>query len=1149
MNNLIRSLFLAVALVWTHGAFAQASITLIGPPSSNYTAPANFDLQASYYVSTGPKAEFIEDPVVSQNGVAIARLLEGTVPLRGLPPGRYEFIFTGRAVRILPDGDMVSRPLRSGPIIVEVTAPPVPVDAASPGATSYPNPSLVGRPSVVSIQMINTGETTWGAGSYFLDTPHDFTRDFWKFSPQPVTQDIPPGTSFTFTFEVTPSYYDQHVEWRNIEFQLRRNQNWFGLKTYTSIFVREPMNAAAFESQSVPAHMEAGKSYEVVIRMRNAGDDPWRSQDGFALGSQNPDDNMTWGIHRIRTSDVSVGSVGELRANVTAPSAAGTYSFQWRMLREGVEWFGVATPNVQISVTEPPPPPPPALVGTTYLYDALGREIGTSTDSELGPLVTATAYLPGNRVARENARGEVTTTSYQAFDTPGQEHALKIEEPEGRVTHIDRDRFAAIHRIAREVGTGAIERNYVYDAHHRLCKSVEPESGTTAMGYDPAGRLLWKANGLSLPSLKTCDSDAARASHRTISHSYDANGRLSAISSPDGLGNQTFQYAPDGLVLEATASNGEALADSVTRMRYNSRRMITSETSSLSGQADWTSSYRYDASGSLIKHTFPSGLELDYAPDALGRPRHIVDQRGRVFAGDIKRHASGAVAEFTYGNGIAHRMAQNLRQLPSRISAGAAMDFEYAYDENGNVRSIVDHAQGPSADRRMAYDGIDRLTAVQSQLPDIGQRFGYDQADNLLWIETTGQPKRHHYFDGHHRLTNVRDDAGCTIMGLAYDSAGNVSRRNGVAYSFDLQNRLRSLGTDISYAYDAKGRRVQLDSRSGTSQSRYMYLGSGEMSRSLDGMSRTLTENIYLDGDVIASIKTSAEGTESIEFHHSDSLGTRVATSVGGGALLRRTNYRAYGGSDQAASGSIGYTGHIEDADGDLIYMQQRYYSADIGRFISTDAVSPIEIDDARHVNRYAYAYSNPTTFPDPDGRCPVCIGAGIGAGIGFGIEAGAQLFTKGKVDNWTAVWISTGAGAVTGGAGAIAGRAAIAGTTTAMKAVKATATVGGAASATGKVSEAQITGNSVSSKEVAVSALTGMAGSGTGAKIGLSVTGRLEAMAAGGGISGHIGRTTQNAVQQGGKISAGSASFTQVTTDFAAGAAASFAEKKVNNP
>lgn len=978
MNWIFRTLFVLVMLHPASDALAQASITLTGPSSNSYMAPANFDLRADYYVSSGPKAEFIEDPVITQNGSPIARLLEGAVPVRGLPAGRYEYMFTGRAVRILPDGDMTSRPLRSGPIVIEVTSPPEPVDAATPGATSYPNPSLAGRRGSVSIQMINTGETTWRAGTYLLDTPHDFTRDFWQFTAQPVTHDVAPGASFTFNFSITPRYYDQHVEWRNIEFQLRRDQSWFGLKSYTSVFVREPMNASTFESQSVPLQMEAGKQYAINVRMRNTGDDPWSSEAGYSLGPQNPADNTIWGTHRIQTGSVAPGSVGDFSATVTAPAAAGTYNFQWRMVRDGVEWFGVQTPSITVDVIAPPPPPPPTIVGTTFVYDALGRSIGTSSDSELGPLLTATTYLPGNRTARFNARGNVTTTTYQAYETPGEELAVRVAEPEGRTTHIARDRFGSILSIARDVGAGSIERHYVYDTHHRLCKSVEPESGTTAMGYDQAGRVLWMATGLDLPSLQSCDAGIGQSSPRSVTRSYDVNGRLAGISSPDGYGNQTFSYSPDGLLIDASASNGGSTGTAVTRMSYNSRRMISSETSSLPGKDDWTVSYGYDRSGALASQMLASGVELRYLPDALGRPRHIVDQHGRIFASAVEHGANGRISGFIYGNGIVHRMVQNVRQIPARISAGFALDLEYAYDENANVASILDHIQGPAADRRMTYDDADRLSTVQLQLPGMDQRFAYDQADNLVRIETAGRPTRHHYFDVRHRLANVRDDAGATIVGLAYDPAGNLAKKNGIDYSFDLQNRLRYLGAASSYGYDAHGRRVTLQAASGYPDDRYMYLSSGEISRGLDGKSGGLTDNIYLEGSSIASIRTAENGAETIEFHHGDALGTRASSTLSGGGLLRRSNYSAYGQGDQPASGAIGYTGHVEDADSGLIYMQQRYYDAEIGAFLSVDSVTPHALS-GRGFNRYWYADGNPYRFTDPDGRLACGNGASCG--------------------------------------------------------------------------------------------------------------------------------------------------------------------------
>ena len=111
-------------------------------------------------------------------------------------------------------------------------------------------------------------------------------------------------------------------------------------------------NGATFVSQSVPSAMTAGQSYNVSVTMRNSGTKPWTS-DVYKLGSQNPQDNGTWGGRVYLPAGVTVapGSNHTFNFTVTAPATPGAYNFQWRMLQEGFEWFGDYTPNVVINVT------------------------------------------------------------------------------------------------------------------------------------------------------------------------------------------------------------------------------------------------------------------------------------------------------------------------------------------------------------------------------------------------------------------------------------------------------------------------------------------------------------------------------------------------------------------------------------------------------------------------------------------------------------------------------------------------------------------------------------------------------------------------------------------------------------------------------
>jgi hypothetical protein len=104
-------------------------------------------------------------------------------------------------------------------------------------------------------------------------------------------------------------------------------------------------------AQSVPAYMDAGLSYLVSVTLQNNGSNTWTQAENYNLGSQNPQDNYTWGLNRVNLpASVPPGGQVTFSYYVTAPYNAGTYNFQWRMVQDGVEWFGDFTPNIQINV-------------------------------------------------------------------------------------------------------------------------------------------------------------------------------------------------------------------------------------------------------------------------------------------------------------------------------------------------------------------------------------------------------------------------------------------------------------------------------------------------------------------------------------------------------------------------------------------------------------------------------------------------------------------------------------------------------------------------------------------------------------------------------------------------------------------------------
>lgn len=108
-----------------------------------------------------------------------------------------------------------------------------------------------------------------------------------------------------------------------------------------------PANSAAFIQQSVPAAVQPGAAYPVSVRMRNTGIQAWTPARRFRLGSQNPQDNLNWGLGRVELSRrTPPGAEADFGFTVVAPQPPA--HLQWRMLQEGVEWFGEATPDILV---------------------------------------------------------------------------------------------------------------------------------------------------------------------------------------------------------------------------------------------------------------------------------------------------------------------------------------------------------------------------------------------------------------------------------------------------------------------------------------------------------------------------------------------------------------------------------------------------------------------------------------------------------------------------------------------------------------------------------------------------------------------------------------------------------------------------------
>ena len=621
--------------------------------------------------------------------------------------------------------------------------------------------------------------------------------------------------------------------------------------------------------------------------------------------------------------------------------------------------------------------------GTRITYDALGRPLYADQDSELGLLRTTYDYQAGFLTKVTRPDGSSTTTSYQAFDQPSTDQVRGIAFPEGVASDIPRDVFGKPIYITRRNADRSVvvQRLYGYNAAQELCRTVEPETGATLLGYDAAGNLAWSASGL--PASTACESDGTSSAvlARKSTRAYDNRNRLTDLGFADDIGEQHWEYTPDGLPSKVWAWNGPAQAVPVINAySYNSRRMLGANGELLEqpGWYAWAMGYGYDRNGFPTVQNNPDGSIFQYTVNPLGQNTEIRSATGTLVTG-ATYYPNGALRRFTYGNGIVHDLAeQNLRGLPQRTKdyrgSIGILDDSYTYDAAGNVAAISDGLPGARGNRTMTYDGLDRLASANSPMFGGTIRYSYDVLDNIATLVGPGRNLRYCY-DGSNRISFIRSGAtnctnGSATTAFAFDVQGNVQSKNAQPFVFSQDNRLREVTNVETYRYDAHGRRVlQWSPTVGNLLSFYNQAGQLAFQRD-QRVGRNLNQAyVYLSGSLVAVREGNyATGATTVKYQHTDALGSPVAVTDAVGAVLERAEYEPFGKVlNRALHDGPGFTGHATDAQTGLTYMQQRYFDPIAGVFLSVDPVGVRSVGDNFH--RYWYANSNPYRYVDPDGR------------------------------------------------------------------------------------------------------------------------------------------------------------------------------------
>jgi YD repeat-containing protein len=385
--------------------------------------------------------------------------------------------------------------------------------------------------------------------------------------------------------------------------------------------------------------------------------------------------------------------------------------------------------------------------------------------------------------------------------------------------------YNGLDQLASVTDARSLQTVYTHDGLNNLNQVVSPDTGTTVYNlYDEAGNLKQQTD----------------AKGQVSAYTYDALNRVTGITY-QGLVTHTYQYdqGTNGIGRLTTILE----PNSTTQYGYDQKGRLTSETRTINAVA-YVTSYGYDAAGRMTSITYPSGRQVTYTLDGVGRISRIDTSRDattQTVVSSVAYRPFGPVKSFALGNAQTYNRGFDLDGRITSYTTGA-QTVAVGYDNASRILSLTNSAN-PSNPNTYGYDNLDRLlTAVG---PNTNQYFGYDKVGNRTSKVVGAASDTYLFSPGSNRLSQI---IGANNRTYSYDNNGSVTGDSLNTFGYDARGRLiqattaqgatgyqiNSVGQrirktnaqgDTVYHYDAQGRLIAESSAGGQAWKEYVYLG------------------------------------------------------------------------------------------------------------------------------------------------------------------------------------------------------------------------------------------------------------------------------------------------------------------------------------
>ncbi|PEC50950.1 hypothetical protein COJ46_01685 [Bacillus sp. AFS077874] len=591
---------------------------------------------------------------------------------------------------------------------------------------------------------------------------------------------------------------------------------------------------------------------------------------------------------------------------------------------------------------------------------AIARVYGTVWSS------TGTAYF-------DNMRLTTSGTTLYGYDSSGN-YLTSTQDADGNLTQFSYDGVGNQTSMTDPMG---YKTNFTYDGNNNLTSVTDPKLKITRYEYDPSNLHV---------TIRDARSSSSTDNTYKTTFGYNELNQITSMTDPlgkvtshtyDNVGNEDSTIYPNGNKVQYTYDNANRLnkksyigsteywnysydvANNLTQVTDNQSRSYNfsydgiNRLTSYTNLFGYSTNYQLDKVGNILSSTDSKNKTISYSYGSDNRLLSLTDPSGKVTK--YNYNESGLPFEIIRGNGLkSEQTYDKLGRITEIADPGNPNGsvYDYDYDKNGNITNIY----GYNGAQAFSYDELNRLTSWTDEAGTVTS-YQYDAVGNL-----TKKGSQTFTYNAANQITNT---------GFTYDVNGNLTKDSKFNYFYNYENQLIKVtkvsdgSTIATYTYDYRGLRTSKTTPSGGTIY-YHWDDQGRLVRESDTNGNTLSLYIYNGNDLVAVEKGGL-----MYYVHTNHRGDILGVTDVNGNQVATYNYGPWG-ELLSKTGTVDipfrYAGYYYDQETGLYYLKARYYSPDLGRFLTKDQIEYGELKNPTTLNLYAYANNNPVMNVDPNG-------------------------------------------------------------------------------------------------------------------------------------------------------------------------------------